>query len=260
MVFKKMLSAFGVGGPSVDTVVENPHCKPGEILRGRIQVTGGSNPAEIEYVALGLVTKVEVESGDHEYDSTVEFHRLQAAGAFTLAPGEERSIPFEFPVPWETPITAIYGQQLRGMTMGLRTELSVAKAIDKSDLDPISVSPLPAQERILGALQQLGFGFKNADLERGYLRGVRQQLPFYQEIEFYPPQSARGINEIEVTFVAGAQGMDVILEADKRGGMFTEGRDTFAHLKVDYRTMDQLDWTAQIDGWLRGTQRRSSVF
>ena len=252
MVFKKMLGALGVGGPSVDTVVENPHCVPGDTLRGRIQLTGGTNPAEIEYIALGLVTKVEVESGDGEYNSTVEFHRLQVAGAFTLAAGEQRSVPFEFPVPWETPITALYGQHLRGMTMGLRTELSVARAIDKSDLDPISVNPLPAQEQILTALQRLGFSYKNADLERGRLRGVHQQLPFYQEIEFYPPSSVRGVNEIEVTFVAGPDGMDVILEADKRGGLFSEGRDAYAHLRVDYRTAAQTDWAGQIDSWLRG--------
>jgi sporulation-control protein len=137
------------------------------------------------------------------------------------------------------------------MTMGLRTELSVARAVDKTDLDPISVSPLPAQERILDALSQLGFQFKNADVERGRLRGVHQQLPFYQEIEFYPPPYARRVNEVEVTFVATQHGMDVVLELDKRGGMFTSGHDAYGRLQVDYASADRVDWAGQIDAWLR---------
>jgi sporulation-control protein len=256
LVFKKMLSALGVGGPSVDTVLDGSRVRPGESLRGHVHIVGGKNPAEIEHVALGLVTRVEVESGDHEYDTQVEFHRMPVAGAITLAPDEQQAIPFRFPVPWETPITSVYGQHLRGMTMGLRTELSVAGAIDKSDLDPVAIDPLPAQERILAAFGELGFQFMNADLERGHLRGVHQRLPFYQEIEFYPPSYARGINEIEVTFVAAPLGMDVILEVDKRGGVFSSGRDAYGHLRVDYATAAQTDWTAQVDKWFRGTLQR----
>ena len=252
MVLKKMLSAFGVGGPTVDTVLDNPHCRPGETLHGQVHVTGGKTPAEIEYISLGLVARVETEQHDAEHDSAVEFHRLVVADGFTLAVGERRSIPFQFPVPLETPVTAMYGQPLHGMTMGVRTELSIARAVDKTDLDPVAVHPLPAQELILAAFGQLGFQFKGADLERGHLHGVHQQLPFYQEIEFYPPPHAHGINEIEVTFVAAAHGMDVILEVDKRSGMFTSGHDAYGHLRVDYATAEQTDWAGQIDGWLRG--------
>ena len=34
MVFKKMLQAMGVGGPSVETVLVNPNCRPGGYLEG----------------------------------------------------------------------------------------------------------------------------------------------------------------------------------------------------------------------------------
>src|SRR5206468_2373735 len=149
MVFKKLMQALGVGGPSVDTVLNNPNTRPGLNLDGNIHILGGDHPVHIEYVALGLITRVEVESSDHEYDSTVEFHRMPVTGAFQLAPGQRHAVPFAFPVPWETPITDVYGQHLHGMTMGLRTELAVAGAVDKGDLDPVNVHPLPAQERIL---------------------------------------------------------------------------------------------------------------
>jgi sporulation-control protein len=261
MVFKKLLGAFGVGGPSVDTVLANSNTRPGLTLDGQIHILGGDHDVKIDQVALGLVTRVEVESGDANYDSTVEFHRIAVAGAFPLGKGERKEIPFRFPVPWEAPVTDVYGQRLRGMTMGLRTELAVARAVDKGDLDPVQVHPLPAQERILDAFNRLGFRFKSADLERGRIYGVNQQLPFYQEIEFFPPpQYAGGINEVELTFVADQQGVEVILEFDKRGGFLSSGHDAYGRFRVDHATVDQTDWATVVDGWVRSaTDRYSSL-
>lgn len=261
MVFKRLMQAMGVGGPSVETVLSNPNCRPGGYLEGRVQVAGGDHAVDIEYVALGLVTRVEVESGDSEYDTTQEFHRQRVAGPFRLAAGQRHDIPFRFDVPWETPVTEVYGQHLHGMTMGLRTELEVARALDKGDLDPVAVHPLPAQERILDALLRLGFRFSRADVERGHIYGVQQTLPFYQEIEFYPaPQYARAINQLELTFIGTPQQLQVVLEIDKRGGVFTEGRDAFGRFTVDYATVEQTDWVAQLDGWLRQSVQKRGLF
>ncbi|MEV4655728.1 sporulation protein [Micromonospora sp. NPDC049301] len=261
MVFKRLMKAMGVGGPSVETVLANPNCRPGGPLEGRIQVVGGDHQVDIDHVTLGLVTRVEVESGDNDYDTTQEFHRQRVTGAFRLDPGQRHDIPFRFDVPWETPVTELYGQHLHGMTMGLRTELEVARAVDKSDLDAVSVHPLPAQERLLDALLRLGFRFARADVERGHIYGVRQTLPFYQEIEFSPaPQYARSINQLEVTFIADSQQMQVVLEVDKRGGVFTEGRDAFGRFTVDHATADRTDWAAELDGWLRQSLQRRGLF
>ena len=170
-------------------------------------------------------------------------------------------MPFRFDVPWETPITEVYGQHLHGMTMGLATELEVARAVDKSDLDAVAVHPLPAQERILDALLRLGFRFSKADVERGRVYGVQQNLPFYQEIEFYPPsQYASGINQLELTFIPTPHRLQVVLEIDKRGGLFTEGHDAFGKFDVDYATVDHTDWAGQLDNWLRQSAQRRGLF
>lgn len=261
MVFKRLMQAMGVGGPSVETVLTNPNCRPGGYLEGQIHVAGGDHPVDIEYVALGLVTRVEVESGDNEYNSTQEFQRQRVTGPFRLDSGQRHDLTFRFEVPWETPITEISGQHLHGMTMGLRTELEVARAVDKGDLDPVAVHPLPAQERVLDALVRLGFRFSRADVERGHIYGVRQTLPFYQEIEFYPgAQYARGINQLELTFVATPQQLQIVLEIDKRGGVFSEGRDAFGRFTVDYANVDRTDWTTQLDGWLRQSMQKRGLF
>ncbi|HEX6967738.1 MAG TPA: sporulation protein [Micromonosporaceae bacterium] len=252
MVFKRMLNAFGVGGPSVDTVLTNPNTRPGLTLDGTVQLRGGEMDAEIEQIAVALVTRVEVESGDSEFTAGVEFQRLPVTGPLKLAAGQQLAIPFRLPVPWETPITDVYGQRLRGMTMGLRTDVAIARAVDKGDLDPVAVHPLPVQERILDAFARLGFHFKNADLEHGRIYGVQQTLPFFQEIEFFAaPQYAGSIKEVELTFIANPHSVEVVLEADKRGGFFTPGHDAYGRHVVEHAGADQVDWTQRVDEWMR---------
>ncbi|GAA3388011.1 sporulation protein [Cryptosporangium minutisporangium] len=252
MVFRKLMHAFGAGGPSVDTVLERGDCQPGGLLRGEVRLRGGDRTVTIERIELGLVTRVEFEGGEHEQAGGVEFARLPLSGGFELPANTDRSIPFQFAVPWEAPVTAVFGQALRGMAVGLRTEVAVAKAIDAGDLDPVAIHPLPAQELFLDAVARLGFTFRSADVEYGQLRGVPQQLPFYQEIEFFPaPQYAGRLNELELTFVAGPHAVDVVLEVDKRGGLFSGGADTFHHLRIDYATAGNTDWAGYLDGWLQ---------
>ena len=261
MVFKKMLQALGVGGPSVETVLANPNCRPGGFLEGQVHVVGGDHAVDVEYLAIGLLTRIEVESGETEFTTNQEFHRQRLTGSFRLDAGARHDVGFRFDVPWETPITEVYGQHLHGMTMGLTTELEVARAVDRSDLDAVAVHPLPAQERILEAVLRLGFRFSRADVERGRVYGVEQHLPFYQEIEFYPPATyASAINELELTFIPTPQRLQVILEIDKRGGLFTEGHDAFGTFTVDYATADRTDWAAQLDNWLRQSAQRRGLF
>lgn len=250
MIFKRMLGALGVGAPSVDTVLTTPRVLPGGVLSGEVRLRGGDFDAEIEHVALGLVAKAEAEHGEGEQVGLAEFFRAQVAGPFTLRQGEEQVIPFQIPVPWETPISEVGGRHLHGMAIGVRTELAIAKAVDKGDLDPVAVAPLPSQERVLQAFAQLGFGFKSADLEMGHIYGVRQELPFYQEIELYPPHHYAGlINEVELTFVTSPEGLDVILEADKRTGRYGS-EDAIGRFHVSHDQAVHMDWPAEIERWL----------
>jgi sporulation-control protein len=247
-----MLGALGVGGPTVDTVLSHPDTHPGGVLFGQVNLTGGSHDVEIEHITLGLVTRMEVEGGEEEGAAVGEFHRVTVSGPIRLAEGRHLNVPFQLEMPWESPITTVYGQPLHGMVMGVRTEVSIARAVDKGDLDQVLVNPLPVQQRILDGFAQLGFGFKGADLEYGHIAGAPQTLPFYQEIEYFAaPQYAHAINEVELTFVTTPYTVEVILEFDKRGGMFSAGRDGFGRYTVDHATADTIDWTQQVDTWIR---------
>jgi sporulation-control protein len=159
-------------------------------------------------------------------------------------------VPFGLEIPWETPVTTFLGRHLTGMNVGVTTELAIARAVDSGDLDPINVHPLPAQQALLDAFGQLGFGFRNADLERGHIRGTRQRLPFYQEIEFFAPSQYRGLNQVELTFVADGREMDVILEMDKKPGLFSEGSDSYRSFTMDLHNFGGTDWAAYLNQWL----------
>lgn len=256
-MFKRMLSAFGVGGPSVDTVLDSPHAVPGQVLTGQVRIQGGSNEAEIGQIVLSLVTRVEVEHGDHEFGATAEFSRLVIRQGVRVPAGQLVSVPFQLPLPWETPITAVGNTTLRGMTVGVRTELVIAGAPDKGDLDPVQVHPLPSQDRVLEAFGELGFRFRSADVEAGRLHGVHQELGFFQEIEFSPPQQLAGrVNQVELTFVASPHELYVVLEADRKGGMFRAGGDSFGHFHMSHREAQGTDWSTLIGRWLEQIAQR----
>lgn len=250
-MFKRMLSAFGVGGPSVDTVLTSPHVTPGQEVAGEVRIQGGTADAEIGQIVLSLTTRVETEHGDHEVGGMSDFHRVVLAQAVRVPADRPVTVPFRLAVPWETPITAVGNAPLPRMTVGVRTELVIDGAPDKGDLDPLHVHPLPSQDRVLDAFGVLGFQFRSADVEAGRLNGVRQELGFYQELEFFPPARFAGrVTEVELTFVASQHELFVVLEADRRGGLFRSGGDTFGHFRMTHEEALSADWAALVDGWL----------
>ncbi|MEV6681029.1 sporulation protein [Streptomyces erythrochromogenes] len=253
MVFKRLLGSIGIGGPTVDTDLAPGPVLPGGRLVGEVRLKGGRTAFDIEHITLELTARVEAETetDDGEHEGAVIFDRFKVGGGFRLDADEERSLPFTVALPWETPVTELHGQPI-GIVLGVRTELGVAGAKDKGDLDPLRVGPLPVQEAVLEALGQLGFGFKSADLEYGRIGGTGQQLPFYQEIELTPaPRYAHAMREIEVTFLANAGGVEIVLEADKPRGLFSAGHDALTRFAVGHAGVEGRDWKTEVDGWMR---------
>ncbi|MEU8552068.1 sporulation protein [Streptomyces roseoverticillatus] len=260
MGFKKLLASLGAGGASVETVLFEENVVPGGIVQGEVRIQGGSVAQAVQGLSVGLQARVEVEGDDSEYKQDVEFTRMQLGGAFEVQAGAVHTVPFGLEIPWETPVTTFLGRHLTGMNVGVTTHLAIARAVDSGDLDPVNVHPLPAQQAILDAFGQLGFAFKSADLERGHIRGTRQRLPFYQEIEFRAPSQYRGLNEVELSFVADDREMDVVLEMDKKPGLFTEGSDTYRSFTVDLHAYGQTDWAAYLNQWLAEVGGRRNWF
>ncbi|MFH8796169.1 sporulation protein [Streptomyces sp. NPDC017941] len=260
MGFKKLLASLGAGGASVETVLTEANVVPGGVVQGEVRIQGGSVDQRIEALSVGLQARVEVEGHDQETKQDIEFTKQRLGGAFELKAGAVHAVPFGLDIPWETPVTHFAGRQLHGMNIGVTTELEIARAVDSGDLDPVNVHPLPAQQAILDAFGQLGFRFKSADMERGHIRGTRQRLPFYQEIEFFPPEQYRGLNQVELSFVADDREMDVVLEMDKKPGLFSEGSDSYKSFKVGLNDFQGTDWAAYLNEWLSHVGSRRNWF
>jgi len=250
MGFKRMLAAFGAGGASVETVLHDANAVPGGVVHGEVRIQGGQVDQRIEGLTLGVQARVEVETEESEYKQDVEFHRQRIGDDFELVTGAVHAVPFALHIPYETPVTTVAGQHLHGMSVGVTTELAIDRAVDAGDLDPINVHPLPVQQAILDAFVQLGFRFKHADLERGRIHNTRQQLPFYQEIEFYAAPQYPGLKEVELSFVADESAVDVVLEMDKRGGLFTEGSDAYRAFTVAHAAVGSTDWSDYLHQWI----------
>ncbi|RLL66161.1 sporulation protein [Streptomyces sp. Z26] len=250
MGFKKLLASVGAGGASVETVLTEPNVAPGGVVQGEVRIQGGSVAQQIEGLSVGLQAHVEVETQDSEFKQNIVFHKQQLGGAFEVQPGVVHAVQFGLEIPWETPVTMFMGRQLTGMNIGVVTELAIARAVDSGDLDPVNVHPLPAQQALLDAFGALGFRFKSADMEKGHIRGTRQKLPFYQEIEFFAPEQYRGLNAVELSFVSDDREMDVVLEMDKKPGLFSEGSDSYRSFRMSLDGYQSTDWAAYLNQWL----------
>lgn len=244
MVFKGLMG----GGAQVNTTLATPQVYPGGAIQGTVQVQGGRVDLDVNFIEIALTAVVEVESQDSEYDSTVVFNRQKICGPFRLQSGTNVPVPFQFSVPWEAPFNVIAGTPLRGVRLGVRTELDIARSMDKGDVDPIQIYALPVHDQIVMGLSQIGFRVKGSDLERGRLQG--SSLPFYQEVEFVPPGHLRGqLAELEMKFVTLPDRVDVVLELDRRSwtGNSTDKANRFS---IDHATAQRQDWAAVFQDYI----------
>lgn len=240
-MFKKLLASIGVGGAKVDTRLDNPRLMPGEALRGRVVVQGGSADQDIEKIELVLMVEAEQEAGDHEMRGALPLGKVRVADRFTIRAGETRELPFSIPLPAETPINAVahYG---RPLPVWIHTDLAIDSAVDASDRDLIEVLPTPHVATLLAAFEQLGWALASTDVEVGTARAgnVMSTLGCYQEFELKPRGGNFRVQEIELTFIPYGTDTHVLVEVDARFG-----GDSYLTLVMgaDY---GQRDWASEL--------------
>lgn len=210
--FNKVFASVGIGAASVDTKLEKETYMPGETMKGSIFVKGGSVDQEIDEIILSVYTTYVKESNDRKYNVSACIERMAAAAPFIIRAGEERSFPFSFKLPEDTPITI-------GRTkIWLSTGLDIKNAMDPSDQDYIKVIPTNLMAAVLHSVQDLGFRLREADCQEAPRR-LRGRTPFIQEFEYVPASGRfRGLlDELEVAFFpAGNGNINVLLQVDRR--------------------------------------------
>ncbi|SDY31255.1 sporulation-control protein [Amycolatopsis xylanica] len=267
-MFQKVLASFGSGGARVDARLLDRSVVPGGPLRGEVVLLGGEVDQEINGLAVTLIARVEVPGERSPSITDLTFGSQQLAGREQVGPGQQIRVPFEIQLPWETPISSVFGKPLTGIAVGLQTQLDVANSVaDPQDVDAAAIEPLPAQKRILDALSRIGFTFRGATLEQGRINGASQQLPFFQEIRFAPSQRfAPVFDALAVTFLSAADETQVVLEVTKRvrvsksGGFGGRGQEFLGMFKVAHANLDGVKWEAQLEGWLHEVAKPRGIF
>jgi sporulation-control protein len=271
-MFQKVMASFGQGGATVDARILDRHVLPGGTLHGEVLLAGGQVDQEVESLSVTLLARVDRgESEDGGGGPTVvdlPFQNVHLAGKELVRAGAQLKVPFEVQMPWETPVTTVFGKYLTGMAVGLQTNLNLSRTVvDPQDVDAVPIEPVPAQHRILDAMSRLGFQFRSANLVKERLDGADQQLPFFQEINFGPsPKFTKVFNEVAVTFLARQRDVQVVLDVNKRvrvlkgGGLGGRGQSMLGMFLVDYAALGRTNWEQQIEGWLHEVAKSRGIF
>ncbi|WP_026189574.1 sporulation protein [Salinispora mooreana] len=249
----------GRTGLTVRTALANPSTRPGLRLPGRVTVHAGPVDVPVLHVRLGLVTSAEPDEPE-EPRRLVQFHQAEIATGFVLRAGRARSIPFSFPMPWETPVTVVGGAPLLSLRMGLRTEVAIEPGLDQGAMVPLFVHPLIAQAHILTALEMLGFSLRQAGSVAARLPGVEQQLSLHQRLGYWvAPLYSGPITELEVIFIANSAGLEVLLWCDRRLALAGITHQSISRFRIWHDGAERQDWVATVDGWLRSAINRHAA-
>lgn len=134
-------------------------------------------------------------------------NRAREGDGWRAEPKQEYSVGFVLPMPFETPITMVDNVLLSGMSVELRTFVEIAETRYAGGRSPIAVD--------------------------GWLRGLQQELPFHQRIEFDCSARYPMLGDVAISFVAGEDGVEVVLETGGGSG------DLYYALYVEHTEVGQ---------------------
>ncbi len=256
MGIKRLLTRLGWGGASVETVLQDSPVLPGGSIRGQVQIEGGEVDQRVDRLTVGVVVRLE------DY-SNAELLRMDVGEGVLVGSGQSITRDFEIGLPWDMPVTTHRGQPLKGMDVGVNTQLHIAAAVDPGDFDPVAVALLPAQEAVLDALAALGFQFYAAAVKDGRISSehagiatTRQGSPLFQELRYYPPSGSTALDKLDVTFAVDDTAIDVVLQAEKLEDMMNDAVRTSRLFTVEHADARGTDWQARIRQWTESLPTR----
>ncbi|MEV4416160.1 sporulation protein [Catellatospora sp. NPDC049609] len=241
MVFKKLLAGLGLGGVEVDTVLSPHPATPGAALTGQVDLRAKS---DTDITAIWLLLVADTPFGE------AELARQQVASGIRVAGGSAQSVPFTFAVPTHTPFTSLYGQNLPGGGIGVRTEVAVVGGRAKGDWDPARVDAGPAHQQIMDALGTIGCRFVRSELRPGAAAGL--PVPVVQAVTFYAPipegqQPGPHIPLLTFIFTAAGETLTVLAELAARPG--SADRHDLSPTDIA-RWSAEGGWVGEVDRWI----------
>ena len=241
----KLFKKLGFGNAKVDARLHNSTVVQGGTLNGEVQITGSDDATTIDELFIKVVTQFKKEGDDYDstHDCVLAQHKL--FDQFQIGAREQKSIPFQIQVPFETPVTTMGNQKVF-----LQTTLETSAIFDPSDTDYIQVQPHQHVQRIMQAIQNLGFSLYKVDCE--YNTRFGGQYPFVQEFEFKPQGEFRSrMNELEAYFKPHPGGINVTFQFDKRGwSEFFGVNESYAQLQLGVQDLQSQNLEGNLRDYL----------
>lgn len=203
--FSKTLASFGIGATKVDTRLEKATYRQGDRIAGEIFVQGGQSEQEIDEIYLYLVVQYEHEGKQEEY----VISEVRISDQFVIGPKESKVIPFDFVLPYDTPIST------NASPIYLKTGLDISMAIDPSDNDGIEVLPHHLVEKIVDATENIGYRLEKIKMD---FEHYHSRNPFVQMFHFEPTgrTASRFVDDIQMVFFPMENEVDIILQVDRK--------------------------------------------
>ena len=198
-MFGKVLASFGFGSAKVDTRLEKATYRQGELVRGDIFVQGGKAEQKIDSIYIYLVLQNYIDDQQEEYI----LDEILLSDSFTIDVQETKVIPFQFHLPYDTPVTT------GGCSIYFKTGLDVKMAVDPDDHDGIEVLPCFLIDKIIKTVEQIGFQLHSVEFDNEMFH---ERHPFVQKYKFIPiDEYAAVVDNIKLIFYPSSDKVDVVI-------------------------------------------------
>ncbi|MFE4263721.1 sporulation protein [Streptomyces sp. NPDC056883] len=161
----------------IDTQITTVAPQPGQTIEGQIVLKGGSKGLKAEHPSLAVVAKAYYYNGSLNDDEITSLSAKRYD--LQLAPGEETVVAFSGRLPWECPVTELYGQAL-GVDVSLTTRLTYGSDSPVRDLDFLHIAAPPLYEAVFDAFAQEGYFVDGSQLIDAYIPDVEAQRGTHQ--------------------------------------------------------------------------------
>lgn len=207
----KILASIGIGAARVDARIKGAGVRQGEELAGEVHVIGGSVEQSISQIYMYLYTEYYRETNGAPSRQKEVLASYRISDSLIIRPGEAKVIPFQLRVPYHAPVS------FQMQRVYLSTGLDIEMAVDPRDKDLITVLPDPLIEQIFAEAERLGFRHIQESGYCEYKRHIHRMVPFVQAFELKPTGLFKDeLDEIELIFDVHPEGVDVLLEVDRK--------------------------------------------
>lgn len=194
----RVLSSFGIGAGTVDTVLPKHTVHPGEEIDVRVDLTGGDTDQSIRDIYFQLVT-----AADGEIVVLDEFHIDES---FVLEAEQSLTFTTTTTLPTWTPLSR------NGAETKLKTGLDISWAFDPSDEAEIDVVPGPYASALFSAVTDLGFTERAVTIER---LPWLEECPVLQRFEYEPGPDWPDLDSVAFMCLPRENDLRVIFTVDE---------------------------------------------